>query len=306
LKLSALFAKYLYQHKQLNLPGFGVFTIDPSVPVPEATDRNFHDFAQQIRFTQKTVLRPDEEFIEFIRLHTGKIRPLAESDLESFLSDGKILMNIGKPFYFEGIGSIQKNRQGGYEFIPGEPLIDRLEVPNQERAFEPDQHRRPTTEEGYQESGTVLRKVLIALAVIIGLAAVIWGGYVMYNRNSNPAPVTTDAPATTPDTISLLNQDTSSTSAFRDTSIDPAGSLPVQPVVGGTYKFIIERTGSKTRALRRYSQLKEYKLDIQMEVAPDSSQFKLYFRIPASPSDTARIKDSLMRMYSSARVLVEQ
>jgi hypothetical protein len=304
LKLSALFAKYLYQHKQLNLPGFGVFTVDPSIPVPESTDRNFHEFAQHIQFTQKQVLRPDEEFIEFIRLHTGKIRPLAESDLESFLSDGKILMNIGKPFYFEGIGSIQKSRQGNYEFVPGEPMIDRLEVPNQERAFEPDQHRRPTTEEGYQESGTVLRKVLIALAVIIGLAAVIWGGYVMYNRNSSTAPTPGAASITTPDTISLLNPDTNA-SALQDTSIDPVGSTPSQPIAG-SYKFIIERTGSETRALRRYNQLKQYKLDIQMEVAPDSSLFKLYFRIPALPSDTSRIKDSLQRMYNSARVLVEQ
>ena len=91
------------------------------------TDKNSHELLQHIRFSQKNILKPDEEFIEFIRTHTGKIRPLAESDLESFISDGKILLNIGKPFHLEGIGTLQKSRAGTYEFYPGLPLLEKLE-----------------------------------------------------------------------------------------------------------------------------------------------------------------------------------
>src|SRR4029453_9831517 len=104
LKLSSLFAKYLYQYKTLRLPGIGIFTLDPAITIPDPTDKLFPDFLQNIQYTQQTVNAPDEDFINFIRTETGKIKPLAESDLDSFLSDGKILLNIGKPFLIEGIG----------------------------------------------------------------------------------------------------------------------------------------------------------------------------------------------------------
>ena len=109
MKLSSLFSKYLYQEKKLRLPGIGEFTLDPSITVPDVSDKLFADFLQNIRFNQIQINAPDEQFINFIRTETGKIKPLAESDLESFLSDGKILLNIGKPFYIEGIGSLQKH-----------------------------------------------------------------------------------------------------------------------------------------------------------------------------------------------------
>ena len=137
LKLSLLFVRFLYQHKQLNLPGIGVFTIDPSINIAEVTEKNSHEYLQHIKFIQRPVAKPDEEFIEFIRTHTGKIRPLAESDLESFLSEGKILLNIGKPFHLDGIGTLQKNRTGNYEFYPGLPLLEKLENFSLERESKP-------------------------------------------------------------------------------------------------------------------------------------------------------------------------
>ena len=72
------------------------------------TEKNATDFVQHIKFTQQPVAAADDTFIDFIRTETGKIRPLAISDLESYLADGKILLNIGKPFQLEGIGSLIK------------------------------------------------------------------------------------------------------------------------------------------------------------------------------------------------------
>ena len=127
LKLSSLFSKYLYQEKKLRLPGLGEFTLDPSLTVPDINDKFFGDFLQNIRFNPVQITSPDEHFINFIRTETGKIKPLAESDLDSFLSDGKILLNIGKPFHIEGIGSLQKTREGQLEFHPGEPQLHSVE-----------------------------------------------------------------------------------------------------------------------------------------------------------------------------------
>ena len=72
----------------------------------------------------------------------------------------------------------------------------------------------------------------------------------------------------------------------------------------GTYKFVIERTANKARALRRYNQLVENLAPVKLETK-DSTLFKLYFVLPATPSDTARIRDSLKIWYARRVVYVE-
>lgn len=293
MKLSSLFAKYLYQHKQLNLPGIGVFTIDSSVTVPDIADKSFQDFIQTIRYQQKPVATPDESFIDFIRKETGKIRPLAESDLDSFLSDGKILLNIDKPFHIEGIGTLVKNVSGEYTFTPGEPEMRRLENITERREI--GARKSVFTEAGAQPAPG--KRLLMAAAVIAGIVLVIWGGYSLYNRTGQPAAiVATDSlvPAEEP-------ADEAKT-ALLDSVQQIIGSAIHQP--GGTYKFTIEKTGSRARAFRRFNQLKDNGTDIRMETA-DSVHFNLYFILPALPADTARIRDSLKWWYASKAVFVE-
>jgi hypothetical protein len=299
LKLSALFAKYLYQHRQLNLPGIGVFTIDPAVPIPDASDKNFPDFVRQIKFTQKNVAAADEDFINFIRTETGKIRPLAESDLDSFLSDGKILLNIGKPFHLEGIGSLQKTKAGQYEFTPGEPIHVKLEHFNTETTEEPSRKKPVFTDDNAQ--GTGGKKLLIASIVIIGIALVIWGGYSLYNRNTTPL---------VEDTVAIPPSDTSRAGIILD-SVQKIINSSMQDSVKnarspGTYRFVIERTANRARAIRRYNQISEASSAIKMESSPDSTLFKLYFDLPATPEDTTRIKDSLKTWYARKQVFIEK
>lgn len=299
LKLSALFGKYLYQHKTLSLPGLGVFSLDPSAAIPETTDKNFHEIYQHITFRQQPVLKPDEGLIDFIRTHTGKIRPLAESDLESYLSDGKILLNIGKPFYFEGIGTLQKNRQGTYDFIPGLPLVDRLSVQQEEISAEDAQQRfDPEPVRNYNSgNNNSLKAVLVVLAILLGLAAIVWGGYLLYNSgNSTPegTAIGDSSVVVTPDS-NTVNQ------GFDSVQNDSLMNL--SPVTGSdSIRYVIETTPNKTRALRRYSQLQLNGQDIRMRVNGDSTLFDLYFTLPATSGDSTRIKDSLKRFYGISQV----
>jgi hypothetical protein len=302
LKLSSLFAKYLYQHKQLRLPGIGVFTLDPSVIIPDPGDKSYSEFLQHIRYTQQPVTSPDEDFINFIRTETGKIKPLAESDLDSFLSDGKILLNIGKPFHIEGIGALQKTREGVYEFTPGEPLLHKMEAPS---AFEPEDpnNKSKTFYLDSAPQSTGARKLLIALGAIAGIVIVIWGGYILYNKNTTaPSAPIKDSTAVSPNLT-----DSQALSAINDTAV---GSLKAdslnrrQQVPAGTYKFVIERTANKDRAIRRYNQLLEHLANVKIETQ-DSTLFKLFFVLPATPADTARIRDSLKMWYGRKRVYVE-
>ena len=311
LKLSLLFAKYLYQNRQLNLPGIGVFSIDPGVPIPEGNEKAAHDIAQHIRFAQQNVLNPDEEFVEFIRIHTGKIRPLALSDLESFLSDGKILLNIGKPFHLEGIGTLQKNRAGTYEFYPGVPLLDKLENFLEKKEPRATISRQPYEQDYNPVSRTHQsgRMIWIVFAILIGLTAIIWGGYTLYNKNTGSDGTQAITPTVEPtvppkiDTMQSTNSDTASVSSApvvpnAPTSVN-TGDPSARP-----YKFIF-RLASKNYVINRYNDLKPSTPNLNWDTK-DSVIFRLYLSIPASPADTARIRDSLQSWYGTKRVLIEQ
>jgi hypothetical protein len=250
---------------------------------------------------QKPVANADEEFINFIRTETGKIKPLAESDLDSFLSDGKILLNIGKPFQLEGIGYLQKISEGTYEFKPGEPVLQRMENIVHDRNDDPHSNKPYFSDSGIQ--GNNLRKLLIAGGAIAGIIAVVWLGYILYNKNTSKNSVK--------DTIAVAPADTANKNVLLDSVqriIDSekskqsaANSTSSAP---GTYKFVIEQTPNKTRAVRRYNQLRN-STSIKMETK-DSTLFNLYFTLTALPSDTARIRDSLVNWYGRKGVFVER
>ena len=307
LKLSTLFAKFLYQQKQLNLPGIGVFSIDSPVAMPEVTEKNAHEFLQHIRFTQKNIVKPDEEFIEFIRTHTGKIRPLAESDLESFISEGKILLNIGKPFHLEGIGTLQKSRTGTYEFYPGLPLTEKidnftldkeLKTTNTKQPYERDYNPAASS----SESG---RTIWIVLALLVGLAAIIWGGYTLYNNNTDDEG-TQSVISTTPEESAPVHTDTLQTSTIDSAAVATQPSVPVDGSTPSVqpYKFIF-RLASRSYVLKRYNDLKPSNPGLNWDTK-DSVVYRLYVSIPAAPSDTARIRDSLREWYGTKKVIIEQ
>jgi len=275
------------------LPGIGEFTIDPSITVPDVNDKLFSDFLLNINFSQIQILAPDEQFINFIRSETGKIKPLAESDLDSFLSDGKILLNIGKPFFIEGIGSLQKTREGLLEFKSGEPAQHKMDPYN----IETESHIEKA-KPFYLDTtahGTGARKVLIALGAITGIVIVIWGGYILYNRSSNPSSSSTENYSVVP-----AETDSSRISSMPDSI--PRTSDTIQH--NGTYKFVIERTANKERAFRRYNQLLQNFAPVRLETK-DSTLFKIYFVLPATPGDTARIRDSLKSWYGRKMVYIE-
>jgi hypothetical protein len=303
LKLSSVFAQYFYQNKKLNLPGIGSFEIDPSIPISDSSDKNAPDFKQHIRFTKKAIQKPDDDFIDFIRIQTGKIRPLAESDLESYLSDGKLLLNIGKPFFLEGIGTLHKVGEGDYEFAAGAPVMERLEG---DKAGEKIIKKRPAFDSGYSQiepDNNSNRKALFGIGLALGLGAVIWGGYSLYNRNTEPltpAAIEDNQPpqsATTPvDTATKQTIDTTTRAAVTD-------SIPVTPapvsqasVIPGTFRYILETPATKTRALKRINQLALVSPKMKMETT-DSTSFKIYIDLPGTPADTSRVKDSLNTWY---------
>lgn len=325
MKLPQLLSQFLYQTKKLDLPGIGSFVLDPAAVIPEESDRSGQTVAAGITFKNTVILSPDDALIQFIKEHTGKMKPLAAADLDFFLTTGKQLLNIGKPFYLEGIGTLIQNKEGRLDFAPGEYSTAKLQDPATEKREREEKKKTPVNYDEppreYEPKSNTIRQTLLLLGLIGGLVAIGWGGYYLYKRNTFVEPVVENKPVIENENKPAITQDSahSPTDSARPaetksgTAVKPADT-PAQPVVAqaapteippgaNLYKFVILETTKKGRALRRYNQLLGYQLNIKMD-QKDSSYFKLYFPIAATVRDTTHIKDSLMDVYA-AQVTIE-
>ena len=298
MKFAPLLAQYLYTHKRLDLPGIGSFILDPSAVVEAEHPKQGKPVQLEgVSFENNSLVKLSPELIAFISAQSGKIKALAGADLESHLELAKQFLNIGKPFMFEGIGSLSKLQAGGYSFTPGTLITDKIKDTSAKDTS------NSITEEPATDYRTVFyakktatnwKKPLVILLLLAGIALAIWGGYRVYKKTTaknNTTPVQEvkkEETVLVPDTATPLNQHTAANAAAINT---PATTVPA-----GNYKFVVE-TATKDRALKRFSKLKNMGLAIQMETA-DSTLFKLFFIFPAAVTDTARITDSLRKTYS--------
>ena len=316
------------------MPGIGSFTLDADAVIPQEADRTGQVAATGIRFRNAVIPVADDALVLFIKEHTGKMKSLAASDLDFYLTTGRQLLNIGKPFYLEGIGTLIKNKEGGLEFAPGDYLLARVDEPG--HGQERDRDRRgsfdePPRDRERESKGNSAKQGMLLVLIVVGLVVIGWGGYYLYKRNSISEPVEKKA-VVLPDTLAKQPADSTRLTGGAGDSVAKADSTPVvqtpapkvpAPVVPATtaaaktvpatvdvppgailYHFIILSTDNKHRALRRYNQLLGYQLNIKLDQR-DSAWFKLYFSIPAMARDTAYIKDSLSETYAAPNVIIE-
>lgn len=109
---------YLYEYKSLKLEGIGTFTLDDKVRIPGEQEKEVYYPIEGLAFTYDPKSGTDENIILFLVKRLGKIEPLIRSDLESYLYQIKVFLNIGNPYTIEGIGTLTKNNQGVYELTP--------------------------------------------------------------------------------------------------------------------------------------------------------------------------------------------
>jgi hypothetical protein len=305
LKIPQLLVQYLYNNRRMPLPGLGIFTLDKSVVIPDENDRALHNMPNAVQFQNANIVAADKELISFICENTGKIKPLAISDLDSYLNLGTEMLNIGKPFHLEGIGIITKNKTGKFDFTPGEYSLIR------ENSSSPDKGKKKIYAQDKNQftipPSLQNRNLLKLLVVVAALAVVGWGGWLMYKKNS---PAATD---NIRDSSSVVRQQQLSPidslkkdSAHKDSAkISPSYTIhPAVPVKEGiNYKFIILETNDKPRAMKRYGQLISF--DLKAHYYHKDSTYKVFFEFPALNKDTSHIKDSLRREYGH-NVTIEQ
>lgn len=288
MKLAYLLAQYLYTHKRLDLPGIGTFLLDPVTIIETENNKNRNALPEGISFQSNSSIQSAPELVSYITSKSGKMKSLAESDLESHLQMVQQFLNISKPFTFEGIGTLVKVKHGEFEFNQGNINSDRVK-----ESIDKDLHgvtKKETVDAKYQaylatpSSKSRWRKPVIVLLILCGIGLAIWGGYTISTKQSENTETTLaenniTEPVTTVDSSQLKKP-------------DPVISQKTitQPV---NYKYVLE-VAKAYRAFKRFRTLKDSTMlsnIVQLETT-DSIKYKLFVLLPVT-MDTTRVIDSL-------------
>lgn len=294
MKIEQLIVQHLFRNKKLSLQDIGTFYLSADIALPAENDKEnvLPENAVRFEFDKKAPI--DEELIAFIVEKTRKIKPLATSDLESYCILARQFLNIGKPFSIEGLGNLQKNQSGIYEYVPDSQLHTPAEIQGpsniREKADEAIDFSVTSTPAPSKTKWGWIGFFFFILAV----AASVYFYFQNQNKSNNLeklVPVKDTGADEIQVSDSLIFKDTTSLlpqppQISRDTIRSNADSLKI---VFKTYP----NADAANLALKKYISF-GHKANLRMA---DSTHYELYLTMPKMGTDTTKAIDSLRRFF---------
>lgn len=301
MKFDEQLAAYLYENKTLRLEGIGTFNLADNASVPTGQERDTFYPIEGLTFLFNPKTETDEDLIIFLVKKLHKIQPLIRSDLESYLSNIKQFINLGKPYTIEGIGTLAKNNSGIYEFTPGNfiPVRENLQTVKEHADI-------AYAEPKKSPAGKV---AVIILVIVASLAALGGLGWLVSNfiTQHNNVPVEEQQVGYT-DTLSAQTSDTPAMAAPTPAAT-PVNSFSEAERRGEPveYHMIHEVTTSRQRAVARTSQLRSYNTNSRFDSVNinNNTLYQMYIPMTIRPTDTARVKDSL-RVFLGKKIVIKR
>ena len=297
MKIEQVIVQHLYNNRQVSLQGIGTFKLDNFIPHQTDPDKEPVIPAGSIIFEYNPRATEDVALIDSIVINTKKIKPLATADLDSYLMLGRQFLNIGKPFIIEGLGTLDRTREGELEFIPGQFTNLKVEAPKALKENEGEVISGLFNDYGTRPENNSKRNLAILVTVIV-LGLLGWAVY-HYLFNDKPAEEKQVAPVT-----AVID-----TTVTKDTSILPAipdsmSQKLSQDGDGYTFRVVFKITNDKAAAKASMNRLNSWGHKVIM-YTEDSVNYKLaeLFKLPLT--DTARVRDSLYRFYDAKNIFVE-
>lgn len=254
MKIEQLIVQHLYKNKSVTLQGIGTIHLNPSVIIPTGNEKDFVMPENAFTFEYNLKAPEDETLIDFIVQQTRKIKPLASSDLESYSILAKQFLNIGKPLEIHGVGTIQKNQEGFYEFIQGNFIPAKIEeIPKQitEKAEEPISFEHQSTKNNN-------KKYFLALlgVIAVGLVGAALYYFLFYNK-----PVVTES---TQEPVTQTNAavDTVKTDTIAQINTDTSNKVTPTPIAVKTdsnnFKIVIKEYKNEIAANKAFARMRKY------------------------------------------------
>ena len=303
MKIEQLLVQHFYQSRKVTLQGMGSFTLSPDVVIPVETDKEIQFPENSIGFQFNPKATEDEALISFIVQQTRKIRPLASADLDSYLVLGKQFLNIGKPFKIEGLGILEKNQIGDYEFKQGNLLVTKMEAAPGALREKPEDEDISFAAIRPKPSGNRKLVLLSALVLLMGLAG--WAAWHFLHKKSAPAnePVNTEEKVETPRILVPVKTDSIQKANPVKDSIPSAVVIPNGNKTG--FRVVFKLTDNREAAVRKMKDLIARGHKVVMYTS-DSVWYKLAEPFQRPLSDTTKIKDSLNKYYYLGKAYIEK
>ena len=297
MKTEQLIVQYLYSNKKVTLQDIGVFNITSEINIPEDSDKDIVLPANSIQFVYDPKAPVDDGLVAYIMESTRKIKPLAYSDLESFIILNKQFLNIGKPLVFEGLGTLQKTQIGDYSFTQAATShVINEEMPKliTEKLKEKVTFATPQKEKSTGNS----KLILWVLLGIIFLGAALATVYFI-NKNKKDTAVENNLVTNTVDTLP--------TKTTVDTTALISNNAPVvtQPNVNDSNIFyiVIKEFTDLATAEKSFKKFISYGNKLVL-TTKDSVTYKMRMPFMKPLTDTLRVKDSLSKFFQ-AKAYVE-
>jgi hypothetical protein len=297
MKMEQLIVQYLYSNKKVTLQDIGTFSIASDVNIPLDNEKDSVLPEDYIQFAYDPKASVDEGLVDYIIAHTRKIKPLATSDLESYVMLNKQFLNIGKPLILEGIGTLQKAQTGIYTFSQaGNSHVMLSETPKvvTEKVIEKISFATPEKEKSTGKS----KIAILGALMILGMAAIGVGGYYILNKfRTNPELIE-------PETKEVAKQSTTATTTKNNSTEKPKDTIKTSiPVAinttdSNTFYIIEKEYPNLELASKRIAQLRSYG-DKAILVTKDSVTYKIKIGFRKPITDTLRVKDSVASQYGT-------
>lgn len=295
MKIEQALVHYLLKNKVLTLQGIGTFELNAALPEPTDPDKPIIIPENAISFQYDPRAKEDDGLIDFIVEHTNKIRPLAASDLESFLSLGRQFLNIGNPFTLYNLGTLNKSSSGELVFEAGELIAKKIEpqkikIEGPENINEEEKYFNDYTPERKSKNGT---KAIYTLLILIALGLIGWAvWHYDFNKKEDESISSTEPVIPIIDSAASTAMDSTKTNS----SINQSNSAD-----SFSFKIVVNEYTSLNAAMKRLSDLKRYGRNVIM-YSSDSLKFKIAEPFTLPLSDTTKILDSLKGYYTNVYV----
>ncbi|MEO6135531.1 MAG: hypothetical protein ABIP35_10285 [Ginsengibacter sp.] len=300
MKIEHILIHYLLKNKQLNLQNIGVFKLEASLPDTADPEKPIIIPEGAISFQYDSRTEEDKGLVDFILEYTGKIRPLAASDLESYLMLGRQFLNIGNPFIIPNIGTLHKTNSGNLVFKAGLHSLDKVnsqrEKIEDEGAEEHDENMFNEYQRPIKSNNGKFLLIGITLLIVGFIAWAVWR-YIFQQQEQHVELTTTELIVPVADSSRIKD-------SLALAAIAADSTVSKKSTDGFTFKIVVNEYSTSKAAEERLAKLKTYGRNAIM-FTTDSITFKVAEAFTNPLSDTTRIKDSLNLYYGKNKTKLE-
>lgn len=313
LKIDQALIFFLLRHKQLPLQGIGIFKLEGNIAEPSDPGKPIVIPADAINFTYNPRIAEDADLVSFISETTGKIKPLASADLDSYLTLGRQFLNIGKPMVLPNIGTLEKTNSGELVFKGGQHVMEAA-VPVKTTTDEIDvsEVEEETSFSDFPSQKRNGARGFLYLMILVILGLTVWAIWkYAFNQEQESTITHTDiepAPETTPANGTNSSNDSNAIVMKPDSANAEASGTALNTRTNDTvgFKIVVGIYKTFEAGNRRLIDMKLSNRNVILYTT-DSVNYKVAEPFPNLPlRDTTKIKDSMMGYYGPRTYLIER